>query len=45
MSLGSLVLELQGNVARTQEDMGRLQQIVESAMRRMDAAASRTSDN
>lgn len=45
MSLGSLVLELQGNVARTQEDMGRLQQIVESAMRRIDAAASRTSDN
>lgn len=45
MSLGSLVLELQGNVARTQEDMGRLQQIVESAMRRMDVAASRTSDN
>ncbi|MCA8248072.1 phage tail length tape measure family protein [Burkholderia multivorans] len=45
MALGSLVLELQGNVARTQEDMGRLQQIVESAMRRMDAAASRTSDN
>lgn len=45
MSLGSLVLELQGNIARTQEDMGRLQQIVESTMQRIDSAASRSSDN
>jgi phage-related minor tail protein len=45
MSLGSLVLELQGNVAKTQEDMGRLNQIVESAMSRIDATARRTSAN
>lgn len=45
MSLGSLVLELQGNVARTQEDMGRLNQIVESAMTRIDGVARRTSSN
>lgn len=42
-NLGSLVLELQGNVAKTQEDMGRLNAIVENACRRMDAAADRTS--
>jgi phage-related minor tail protein len=45
MSLGSLVLELQGNVAKTQEDMGRLNQIVESAMTRINAVAMRTSKN
>ena len=45
MALGSLVLELQGNVARTQEDMGRLNQIVESAMTRIDSVARRTSSN
>lgn len=45
MSLGSLVLELQANLARTQEDMGRLNQIVENGMRRIDVAAMRTSRN
>jgi phage-related minor tail protein len=45
MSLGSLVLELQGNLAKTQEDMGRLNQIVESAMARIDQSAARTSRN
>lgn len=44
-NLGSLVLELQGNVAKTQEDMGRLNAIVEASCRRMDAAAERTSRN
>lgn len=45
MSLGTLVLELQGNLARTQEDMGRLNQIVENTMRRIDDSAARSSRN
>jgi hypothetical protein len=43
MSLGTLVLELQGNLARTQEDMGRMNQIVEATMARIDQAAARSS--
>ncbi|WP_186133897.1 phage tail length tape measure family protein [Burkholderia gladioli] len=45
MSLGSLVIELQGNIARLQSDMGKMEQIVESRTRIMDAAAARTSKN
>lgn len=45
MSLGSLVLELVGNVAKTQEDMGRVAQIVETNLKRADIAAMRTSKN
>ncbi|ACC76154.1 phage tail length tape measure family protein [Paraburkholderia phymatum] len=44
-NLGSLVFELQANMVKTQEDMGRLNQIVEATMRRIDTAAQRTSRN
>lgn len=43
MSLGQLVVELQANLAKTQEDMGRLNQIVEATMQRVDQSAARAS--
>ena len=45
MSLGSLVLELQANVARFQEDMGRMNQVAERNLRQIDGAAQQTSRN
>lgn len=43
MSLGQLVVELQANLAKTQQDMGRLNQIVEATMTRVDQQAARAS--
>lgn len=42
MSLGSLVLELEGNTARLESDMGRAVQIAESRLKVIDLAAART---
>ncbi len=44
-SLGSLVIELQGNVARLESDMGKMQRVVDSRMQLIDRAAARTSKN
>lgn len=44
-SLGSLVFELQANLLKTQEDMGKLEKTVGDSMARIDQAATRTSRN
>lgn len=45
MALGTLVLELQGNVARTQQDMAGMVAAVKGNMERIDNAAAATSRN
>jgi len=42
MAMGSLVIELQANVARLQDDMGRVNQVIENRLRAIDSVTART---